>query len=282
MMHAAMRSRWAAIGAAVAVTLGGGGVGLVYATNPSNASAFEPLAQPCRLAELRAPEGIGPDAERTLDGWGSVGNCNLPTGTKALAANVTALNATERTNVRLYPANAAIPETSNLNPVPGEPPAPNAVDIGLDPSSGKFTIYNFRGTVEVIVDVVGVYRDHDHDDRYGITEHWVLETTLQADPGAKELRGNIPLPADTAGFIWLTTSVGIDTTCELTGDRFGVMNIGPFPTGLQYRLYSRTAFTFGPHTADRTLTFECDNFSAGFPSHIRIEITRTLMPPLDP
>ncbi len=46
------RSRWAAVGAAVAVTLGAGGIGLVSATSPADAVAYVPIT-PCRVADTR-------------------------------------------------------------------------------------------------------------------------------------------------------------------------------------------------------------------------------------
>ena len=42
---------------------------------------------------------------------------------------------------------------------------PNAVTTGLS-ADGKFDIANGIGTVDVVVDVVGYYTDHNHDDRY--------------------------------------------------------------------------------------------------------------------
>ena len=44
------RARWAAIGAAVAVSLGAGGLGIVQATEPDGATAYVPI-EPCRLVE---------------------------------------------------------------------------------------------------------------------------------------------------------------------------------------------------------------------------------------
>jgi len=39
------------------------------------------------------------------------------------------------------------------------------VTVGLS-FDGKFNIYNEFGAVDVLIDVVGYYDDHDHDDRY--------------------------------------------------------------------------------------------------------------------
>ena len=177
MRHPADRNRrnnrWAAIGAAVAVTIGGGGVGLVSATTSSGPRAIYQPINPCRLADLRpAPFTVGPRPAPlgeqeilTLDGWGDHGDCSLPSGTSGLALNVTAVDPTAPTFFRLWPTGETQPGTSNLNPTPGSPPTPNAVNVGLSPT-GQFDILNRFGNVSVIIDVVGVYDDHRHDDRY--------------------------------------------------------------------------------------------------------------------
>jgi hypothetical protein len=169
-----LRTRWAAIGAAVAVALGaGGGISLVNAAVSSGERSVFVAITPCRLADLRpAPDTVGPRTTPlgpadtyTFDGWGKVGKCTLPTGTTGLSLNVTAVGATQKTNLRFFPADATLPTASNLNPAPGQPATPNAVTIGLS-DTGQFKAYNAFGNVSVIVDVVGVYQDHNHDDRY--------------------------------------------------------------------------------------------------------------------
>jgi len=173
-MNTTMRSRWAAIGAAIAVTFGAGGIGITHAVTDSGERPIYLPIEPCRLADLRpAPDQVGPRSgplgageQYDLSGWGSVGDCTLPSDTAGLALNVTALGATLPTFLALFPADAAdIPNASNLNPVPGQPPTPNAVNVDLD-AAGMFSIYNLQGNVNVIIDVVGIYDDHNHDDRY--------------------------------------------------------------------------------------------------------------------
>lgn len=168
----AIRSRWAAVGAAVAVALGGGGVGLVNATVDSGERPVLVSIEPCRLVDTRPDSQIGPRGtaigageEYDVAAHGANGNCNIPAGASALSLNVTALNASAPTNVRVFAADAALPLVSNLNPNPGQPPAPNAVTTDLD-AAGMFTLFNAFGTVDLIVDVNGYYEDHNHDDRY--------------------------------------------------------------------------------------------------------------------
>jgi hypothetical protein len=166
------RSKWAAVGAAVAVSLGAGGIGITQATTSSGEKPIYLPIEPCRLADTRtefqvgsrsAP--LGADETYTLSGQGAVGNCNLPAGTTALSLNVTAIDATAPTFVSLFPAGASLPVASHLNPLPGQGPVPNAVNVDLS-GGGEFSIYNLAGNVNVFIDVVGVYDDHHHDDRY--------------------------------------------------------------------------------------------------------------------
>jgi hypothetical protein len=165
-----IRTRWAAIGAAVAVSLGAGGVGLIHATSPSGAAAFVPIT-PCRLMDTRPAfqvgsrgTPLGPGETYSVAGTGTVGQCTIPAGATGLQLNVTAVNASLLTYLTLWPAGQTRPTASSLNPAPGQPPTPNAVTASL--GGGQFSIYNLQGTVDVIADVVGYYTNHNHDDRY--------------------------------------------------------------------------------------------------------------------
>jgi hypothetical protein len=163
------RSRWAAIGAAVAVSLGAGGFGLANATVSSGEQPVYIAISPCRLSDTRPAFPVntrltpyGPNETVTWTGTGAQGNCNVPAGVSALVLNVTALDATLPTYLQFAPGTTVTPGgASSLNPVPGEPPTPNAVTIPID-DAGKFSIYNLQGTVNVIIDVVGYYDDHEH------------------------------------------------------------------------------------------------------------------------
>lgn len=167
-----IRTRWAAIGAAVAVTLGAGGIGIVRATSPAGAVAYVPIT-PCRLIDTRSSSTVGtrvgplgPTEAATFESYGTVGECTqVPAGATGLSLNVTATNATSPTFLTIYPNDQTRPRASSLNPVPGAPATPNAVITDLSPG-GRFAIYNFAGTVDVIVDINGYFVDHDHDDRY--------------------------------------------------------------------------------------------------------------------
>jgi hypothetical protein len=167
-----IRTRWAAIGAAVAITLGGGGVGLVSATVSSGPKPVLVPITPCRIIDTRPAHQVGPRSTplgtadtHTVTAHGTNGDCTIPTDAVALSMNVTAVQATLPTFLTIWATGEPMPDASSLNPFPGQPPAPNAVSTELSPD-GRFDIYNLQGDVHVLADVNGYYVDHTHDDRY--------------------------------------------------------------------------------------------------------------------
>ncbi|HUF98691.1 MAG TPA: hypothetical protein VMM60_11240 [Ilumatobacter sp.] len=168
-----IRTRWAAVGAAIAVTLGAGGIGIVSATQPSDAVAFVPIT-PCRVMDTRAEFNVGPKISPLGSGevhtvnttTNDTGNCtDIPTTATGVSLNITATDATLPTFLTVWATGGTQPEASSLNPVPDSPPTPNAVTTGIN-TNGQFNIYNLQGNVQVIVDINGYYTDHHHDDRY--------------------------------------------------------------------------------------------------------------------
>ncbi len=81
--------------------------------------------------------------------------------------NVTAVDPTLQTNLRIYPTpdDDTVPLTASLNPFPGLPQEFNGVVTDLN-DDGEFSVYNRFGTVDIVIDVIGYYADHTHDDRY--------------------------------------------------------------------------------------------------------------------
>src|SRR3954451_3102879 len=168
------RARWAAIGAAVAVSLGVGGVVVTNAAiSTGERAVFVPIA-PCRLFDLRpAPDTVGPRAAPLGPGEtytqpvrGANGLCNIPADATAIAMNVTAVGGTGGKFLKIWPSDVSPrPLASNLNWVPGSPPTPNKVDVKLS-VDGNINLFNLNGTVSVLADVVGYYADHNRDDRY--------------------------------------------------------------------------------------------------------------------
>ena len=107
-----LRIRWAAIGAAVAVTLGAGGIGIARATVSTGARPIFVSITPCRLVDTRpAPSTVGaratplnPNETATFTVHGTNGNCTIPAGAVAIDANVTITAPTSDGFLTVFPA----------------------------------------------------------------------------------------------------------------------------------------------------------------------------------
>lgn len=157
-----LRSRWAAIGAAIAVALGGGVVMVARAAESPSPTSFVPVV-PCRLMDTRDP-GVGPrtvplGAAETYSAvvWGTNGYCTIPTAAVAVSLNVTAVNGTAKSFLTVFPTDKERPTASSLNWLAGAGPTPNAVTVALS-ADGRVSFFNNAGTVNVIADIVGYYQ----------------------------------------------------------------------------------------------------------------------------
>jgi hypothetical protein len=223
---AVSRARWAAIGAAVAVSLGVGGVAVTNAVvSTGERTAFIPIT-PCRLFDTRpAPSQVGPRATPlgahevyTVQVTGTTGNCTIPSDASAVAMNVTAIGGNAASFLTVWPSDVVQPLASNLNWVPGSPPTPNKVDVKLS-AAGAISLYNDVGTVSVVADVVGYYADHNHDDRYytQTQSDAQLATKVNAsDVYTKAQINGLPSSSVVAG-----GAVNADGTISTSFSRFG-------------------------------------------------------------
>jgi len=170
------RSRWAAVGAALAVAVGAGTgmLGIADATVGSGVRNVFVAITPCRLFDTRpGDDNVGPRTSPlapndtfTTPVRGNVGNCIVPADATGVVMNVTAVEPSAATYLTVFPGDVARPLASNLNVAPGAPPTPNQVTVLLGASLGDIKIYNLAGNVHVIADVVGYFVDHNHDDAY--------------------------------------------------------------------------------------------------------------------
>ena len=123
----------------------------------------------CRAFDYRSGDDqVGPRSTplgagevHTQQITGGAGNCTgalaIPGDAVAVSMNVTAVNPTAQSNLRLFPADLTeVPLLSNLNFSAGQPPFPNKVDVKLSPS-GAIKLFNQFGSVSVVGDVVGYY-----------------------------------------------------------------------------------------------------------------------------
>ena len=157
-----VRSRWSAIGAAVAVTLGGGGLIGVSAADTS--STLVPIA-PVRVLDTRASDMVGDITDGssiTVQITGSIATASegtktvVPSGASAITGNMTLVSTTSNDfggYATIYPCGAR-PDASNINFTSGQTVA-NSVAVPLS-VSGTVCIYVY-GTAHVLLDVSGYY-----------------------------------------------------------------------------------------------------------------------------
>ena len=156
------RSRWAAIGAAVAVTLGGGG--LIGVSAAETSSTLTPVS-PVRVVDTRPTGKVGNIADGasiTVQITGAIKTVNegtktvVPDGSSAIIGNLTLVE----THANDYGGFATVypcgdrPEASNVNFTSGQTIA-NSVAVPLS-ITGTVCIYVY-GTAHVLLDVSGYY-----------------------------------------------------------------------------------------------------------------------------
>jgi uncharacterized repeat protein (TIGR01451 family) len=137
-------------------------------SNPGNNSAsvtsrwgtFYTL-NPCRVADTRDPASpngppiLAAAVSRTMV---LSGLCGVPAGATALALNVTVTGGTALGDLRLFPADVAMPLVSTINFQAGQTRANNAVVVASADGTGAITIQNDSAApVHVIIDVAGYF-----------------------------------------------------------------------------------------------------------------------------
>jgi hypothetical protein len=170
------RSRWAAIGAAVAVTLGVGGWYSVRANSP--ASNFVAIS-PTRVLNTRIDAGLtgqfGSATPRLLDVTGTIpivlpGNvissgAPVPDGATAIVANVTVVTPTTNGFVSVRPGDATgSPATASVNFSSPGVVVGNSVTVELPTAginAGQIQLW-FQGTIpsattHLVIDILGYY-----------------------------------------------------------------------------------------------------------------------------
>lgn len=168
-MNHLTRARWAAFGAAVAVTLGLAGIGTVRFVQAQTAndggSVFVPLT-PARILDTRQGVGgvTGPIVSGGTFELQVAGAGGVPADATGVVLNVTSTQTTAAGYATIWPAGEPQPETSNLNLTAGQD-LPNLVTVKLG-TGGRISFFNFGGPAQLLADVAGYYVGHDHDDRY--------------------------------------------------------------------------------------------------------------------
>ena len=167
------RSRWAAVGAAVAVSIGGGGLFLVSAA-PGVAESTVVMVTPARVLDSRDPNNLGlpgpfvSAVSQKLKVTGAIPTSGgvttvVPAGATGVLLNVTAASPAAAGFVSIRPGDASgAPLTSSLNVEAGRN-VPNAVQVALPTTganAGQIDItYDAYGTdgpsTDLLIDIVG-------------------------------------------------------------------------------------------------------------------------------
>ena len=185
-----MRTRWAAIGAVVAISVGGGAFGVVRATVSSgDRTAYFPIT-PTRVLDTRNTTEVTNSTLRlTVEGQIDlvdevIDRTVVPTDATAVAVNLTVTGGRKNGNygyVTAFPCTSdadLIPNASSLNFENGVDIA-NALNVTTS-SNGSICLYVY-GTADLIVDIAGYYADHDHDDRYYTKAQTDTALSVKAD-----------------------------------------------------------------------------------------------------
>jgi hypothetical protein len=237
---AKLRTRWAAIGAACAVTLGGSTLGIVQASVSSGDRAVYVPITPVRVLDTRSDVGVATVQDATpalLTVTGTIATTSgqqnvVPVGASSVVINVTAINPTSDGFVSLRPGDATgAPAVSTLNVTVGGT-FPNGATITLPTSGGSagqvqiwYEAYAATGgTTDLLIDVVGYYTNHNHDDRY-YTETEV-DTALAGKADASELASK----ANTSDVN--TAIAGKANTSDLTSGLASKASVSDLTSGL--------------------------------------------------
>ena len=158
------RSRWAAIGAAIAVTVGAGTViRFAAASDPIPRLTFTPVT-PCRLFDTKPGIGhvgargtsLGPGETFTIRAAGLAGSCDLPSETRAVALTVTVLSGSSLSSLYVWPAGALRPRLALITPLAAKKVAAQTIAVS---SLGELSFYNSRLRAHIAVDITGYYLD---------------------------------------------------------------------------------------------------------------------------
>jgi len=218
---AKLRTRWAAIGAACAVTLGGGTFGIVQASVSSGDRAVYVPITPVRVLDTRAGTPITNTTLKVV----VEGSINLPSGSTQVVvpvdASAVALNitVTEGQKNGQYGFVTAFPCTSDSDTPPNasslnfesKVDIANAMNVTTS-ANGSICLYVY-GTADLIVDIAGYYTDHNHDDRYYTETEVDTALTNKADVASlmAPIAPSLPLAIDSAGDVGEFSSIAIGT-----------------------------------------------------------------------
>ena len=205
-------------------------------TSEYRGARLVPLAVPTRILDTRngdaapdTPLGAGTDLPLTV--WGatpidSSGAAAVPTGSNVVGvvANITAVAPTRATFITAQPDAIPVgtsPATSNLNPAAGQVKA-NLVVVPLD-ANGVLHLYNHAGSVNVVVDVIGVLMlGADEATRKGRIVP--LTSPFRAFDTREPAFGNVPLgPGQAENWSFANFASSVTITSTSVGNQLGLL-----------------------------------------------------------
>jgi hypothetical protein len=223
------RSRWAGIGAAVAVSLGAGGLGWIAHAADSPPSSFVAIT-PCRLFDTRPDSNVGDRSTPLHAGeefvrqvTGANGNCNIPAGADAIAYNLTVPTSINGF-LTLFPADAARPTSSAINPVGGESVKANGGIVGLS-ATGAIKVFTQSGPLDALLDITGYFLpggaaggfERTIPSGQTVIGSLTLDShhpgTTESDSLSVDLPGNAPVGLTDAMVNFKTSAADNDPTC---------------------------------------------------------------------
>jgi hypothetical protein len=205
---------------------------------PVGRTTYHPI-DPTRIADTRTGTGAGVPKARlgagqslTITVPGSApGVPTAASGVTAAVVNVTAINPSQSTYLSVYPTGAAgATSTSSVNVVPGTP-TPNLVTVKTD-ASGRISVYNRAGTVDVAVDLAGYYARDAGDLYTPVNPGRILDTRSGTGVAAGRVGpgGTITLHVEGAGGL---PASGVDAvTMNVTAvNASASTHVSAFPAG---------------------------------------------------
>ena len=274
MLSADVRVRWAAIGAAVAVTLGAGGLVGVSASGSDTESTLVPVT-PTRVLDTRTADRVGDltDGDSiTVQVTGTIATVGagtqqlVPEGAEAIIGNLTMVD----TQANEYGGFATIhpcgdrPNASSVNFVSGQTVA-NSVAVPLS-VTGTVCIYVY-GTAHVLLDVSGYYTSE-------------RLSQMAADP-----LGRVVCP-ETAMLMrqnddWVCAPTpGVEVVEDANGREFTVVNGSVEIDGVQYRFFSGEGFVnFDVSPGDWSAVVYHESSDCSGPGYVRTDADLAALDP---
>lgn len=211
---------------------------------PTAAAGFVPVT-PTRLLDTRDAGGpVAAGAVRTL----TVRGAGTPVNgdAEAVVLNVTAVNATTDTFVRVWPSGTATPATSSLNLRAGDT-VPNLVTTAVG-SNGAINLQVSDGQADLLVDVVGAYRSAATTGGYhGVNPVRALDTRDAGGPIAPG--GSREVDVATALGINPASMAGVALNVTVTGPTAGGY-VSVYPAGGSVPNVSNLNFAAGQTVAN--------------------------------